>query len=477
MILGKLLEETTKKYPDGEFIIYQNTKIKYKDFNNSVNKLANALLNLGIEKGDRVAIIYPNSPEFVISYFAIIKIGAIVVPLNWGYKKREVEYILKNSGSKAILAGSRSKELLKCLEIPKIKIISQDIDKNFYSLEKIMEDSSNSFILPEISPEDVACIIYTAATNGFPKGAMLTHSNLFCNVEESAKIISGTKEEIFVGVLPLFHAFGATTNMILPIYLGAKTILIEKFLPDKLLETITKEKPTIFTGVPTMFYVLAITQTSFEPDLSSIRWCISGGAPLPDEVVKNFEERFKITLLEGFGITECSPVICFNYLKEKRKIGSIGLPYPSAEIKIFDENDKEVPTGEEGEMVVKGPMVMKGYYNNEEETKEATRSGYFHTGDLAKCDEDGYIYITGRKKKMLIFAGFNVYYKEVENVLLSHPDIDEAKVEGFPDPIYGEIPKAKIKRKEGAVLTEKEIINFCKENLANYKVPRIIEFH
>ena len=477
MNLGEMIERSALRYAQNIAVVCGDKRITYEELNNSVNKLANGLTNLGLEKRDKIALLLPNCEEFIISYFALNKIGATVVPLNWGYKKDEIGYIFKDAGIKAAIVTSRLRPTIEEIkkELPGLERIIIGKDESKESLTNIMKGQSSSFFLPQVDPEDIASLIYTSAFNGYPRGAMLSHRSLIWDTQACVKVISGTQQDKYLGVLPFFHAFGATASMLLPMLTGASTYLLEKFLPDKVLEIITKERITIFTGVPTMFKVLADLGENIPADLTSLRACISGGAKLDEEILRKFEGLFKINLLEGYGITECSPVVFLNYPPEKRKINSIGFPFPGMEAKIFDENEKELPAGEEGEIVIRGDNVMKGYYNRKEESEKALRGGWFHTGDLGKVDEEGYFFVTGHKKRMLIMAGFNVYPQEVENVLMRHPKIKEAEVVGVPDPLYGEIPKAYITLKEGEELSPEEVIKYCREHLANYKVPRVIE--
>lgn len=472
MTLPEKFEYLTEKFFENIFMIYQGREITYGELREKVWKFSTVLRRLGFKKNDKIGISLPNSPEFIISYFAILKIGAIVVPLNWGYKKGELEHIISDCQLNGVIVQNESenfwKNMQKKFSFLKIVLTEREI-------EELLKNEIEKFKI-EISQSDTAVIIYTAANDGYLKGAMLTHANLIWDAEACVRVIETDQEDKFLAVLPFFHGFGATTSILMPFFCGASVYICRKFSPEETLKIITENKITFMTGVPTMYASMLLCKYDFKVDLSSLRACISGGAPLSLELAENFEKKFKVLIHQGFGITECSPVVSVNYLPQRRKITSIGRAFPGIEIKIFTEGEKEQPHNTEGEIVIKGPNVMKGYYNNEKATEEAFRGGYFHTGDRGIIDKDGYIYITGRKKKMLIFAGFNVYFKELERIIKLHPKVKDIEISAVPHFLYGEVPKAKIVLKEGEECTSSEIISHCREYLANYKAPREVEF-
>jgi len=482
MTIPEKLEGTVSKYPDDIAVIFNDLRITYRSLNEMVNKLANGLRSLEVKKEDKIAIIFPNCPQFIISYLAIVKLGATVVPINFLFKAEEVSYILDNSDAKILITLSNFKDLAaglssKIKSIKKVIISSKEkVEGDLLHFEKILQEQPSEIKPVDINPvEDVASILYTSGTTGKPKGAMLTHKNLVFDTESCIEAIKVTPADRFICVLPLFHSFAATVCMLIPLFLGESTMLITRFVPKEVLGKIAAERASIFVGVPSMYMVWA----NMEPpdlDLSSWRLAISSGAPMPVEVLKRFEEKYQIKIYEGDGPTECSPVTSINPIGGIRKIGSIGLPIRGVQMKIADDNDNEVTRGEVGEIVVKGDNVMKGYYKNPEATAEAIKDGWFHTGDLGKEDEDGYFYIVDRKKDRIIVGGLNVYPREVEEVLHQHPKIAEVAVIGVPDELRGEMVKALIVLKPDETATPLEVIKYCRDRLASFKVPRQMEF-
>ena len=479
MNLVEMLTESGKRYSDNRAIVFEGRKLSYRELNYEVEELAVRLAQLGTGKGDRIGILLGNSPEFIISYFAILKAGASVVPLN-PMLKEELKYILDDSEARFLITSSKFAEVPEKIigKLPKLKktiILDEDRQKIEGHGNQVTEKSEKGF--PEPSPEEVACIIYTSGTTGKPKGAMLTHNNLLSNVESIRKAFKSTSPEVMLCVLPLFHAFAATVCMLFPLSAGSATVIVDRFSPLRVLEEISENKVTMFVGVPPMYAVLANTAIPEKCELGSWRLAISGGAALPVKVMKAFEEKYKIPIYEGDGPTECSPVTSVNPIGGIRKPASIGMPVPGVQMKIVDEEERDLPPEELGEIVVKGPNVMKGYLNQPEATAEAIRDGWFHTGDMGKKDMDGYFYILDRKKDMIIVAGFNVYPREVEEVLYSHPKVLEATLIGVSDKgLRGEVPKAFIALKEGMKMTREEVISYCRKKLADYKVPKHVEF-
>lgn len=507
--IPKFLENTVKKYPDNIALTFFGKKLDYRKFYESVNRFAAALSDLGIKKGDKFSILLPNCPQFVIAYFAAYKIGAINVNTNPLYVERELIYQLNDSGSETILCLDllyprvkkvKEKTNLKTIIVTSIKdylpfplnllypikqkreghVVKIEKEPGVYLFKDLLDKYPPSPPEVETSPEEIALLQYTGGTTGISKGCTLTHKNLIANTLqcESWFVEAIEGKETCLCALPFFHVFGMTVAMLYSVQCGYNMVLMPKYEVESALKLIKKHKPTIFPGVPTMYAAINHHPDVEKYDLSSIKYCISGAAPLPVEVYKKFEELTGAKLVEGYGLTETSPVTHCNPFVGLRKIGSIGVPFPDTDAKIMDieTGENEMPVGEPGELAIFGPQVMKGYWNKPEETKNVLREGWCYTGDIAKVDEDGYFYIVDRKKDMIISGGFNIYPREVEEVLYEHPKVREAAVIGVPDTKYGESVKAFISIKEGEELTEEEIIQFCKENLAKYKIPKSVEF-
>jgi len=508
--LTHFLEEASEHHPDKQALSFLGKKIDYRDLAKEVKKFAGILRQLGVKKGDRVAIMLPNCPQAVFCYYGALWIGAIVVQTNPLYMERELIFQLNNAEVETIVcldlvypkvreakAKTRLKNVIvtrmedylpfpKNLLYPlvqKRKGLYPAIDflgEECLSLKNLMKDAEEFVEPAQINPKtDLALLQYTGGTTGRAKGVMLTHENLVANVIQCNAWFykSEAGEERFLGAVPFFHVYGMTVAMNLSIRMAGTLVMVPKFDVDLLLKTITKEKPTVFPGAPTMYIALINHPHLSKYDLSSIDACISGSAPLPMEVQESFEELTKGRLVEGYGLTECSPVTHANPIWDHRVTGSIGLPWPDTEAKIVDlKTDEPIPPGEIGELIVRGPQVMKGYWKNPEETRLVLREGWLYTGDLAYMDEKGYFYIVDRKKDMIIAGGFNIYPREVEEVLYEHKAVSEAAVVGVPDPYRGETVKAFIVVKKGAAVSEQELNIFCRERLAAYKVPRLYEF-
>jgi len=478
-----MLARSSRSYPHKPVIIFQGQKIAYQDLYRQVEGLAQGLTELGIKPGDKVGLLLTNSPQFVVSYFAIAAIGAIIIPLNTMFKGEELAYILKDAQAKLLITmESFSKVadelLVKVESLEQIIVYNQGEEGKFISFESLIEKEFQKEVQGIIKPEDIAVYLYTSGTTGHPKGAMLSHSNLISNVQSTLEALQVGPEETYLCVLPLFHTLAATICMLMPIYIGSTVTIQEAFTPHGLLRALSDDQVSIFVGVPSIYVVLANIEFSEEQyNLIHLRVCLCGGASLPLEVIKRFEDKYKgrARIIEGYGLSEASPVVCVNPVLGVRKVGSIGLPIPEVEVKILNEEDQELPVNEVGEIVVKGPNVMKGYYNLPEDSTEALKNGWLHTGDLGKTDEDGYVYIVDRKKDMIIVGGLNVYPREVEEVLYAHPAIAEAAVIGYLDSLRGEAVKAVVALKSEHQVKEKELIKYCRDRLAAYKVPRVIE--
>ena len=508
--LTDFLERSTEQFPDNMALLFQGYKVTYRELKNMVDCFAAVLADFGIKKGDSVAILLPNVIPCVVAYYAILKIGGIAVMNNPLYSDRELEHQFNDSESKLLitldLLGNRMIDLRPKTSIKQIiytsigdylpfpknllfplvakkKKLAADVKsaEELYKWKEVLADASPNPPKVELSFEEVAMYQYTGGTTGVSKGVMLTHANLSKQVQQASAWFPAFNkgEEVMLGALPFFHVFGLTTAMNFAIYNGWGHILVPKPQPEQLLESIGKYKPTFAPLVPTMYIGMLSHPKIKDTDMTSIKGCFSGSAPLPVEVIKEFEEKTGAVIVEGFGLTESTPVTHINpFAGGKRKVGSIGLPLPDTEVRIvsLDDGKTDMPVGKIGEIIIKGPQVMKGYWQMPEDTADTLKDGWLYTGDIAKMDEEGYFYIVDRKKDMIISGGFNVYPRDIEEVLFEHPKIVEAAAIGLPHPTRGEQVKAFIVLKEGETETEEGIIEYCKEKLATYKLPTLIEF-
>ncbi|KHF35470.1 Long-chain-fatty-acid--CoA ligase [Paenibacillus sp. P1XP2] len=507
--LAKFLVDSAATYPQQIALDFLGKKMTYASLLQSVYRFANALQRLGVRKGDRIAIMLPNCPQGVIAYYGTLLVGGIAVMTNPLYVPREIEHQLTDSGANIIVTMDALVERVhKAMErkplqytivtsmkdyLPFPKNVLYPIkakkdgmaanveyNEHILSFVSLLKNSVETPVEVPVDPEhDLALIQYTGGTTGFAKGVMLTHMNLVSNTIQAQLWSYRTQmaQEKYLAALPFFHVFGLTVLLNQAMYIAGTLILIPRFQVDDVLKTIHKKKPTIFPGAPTMYIAVIHHPEVGRFDLSSIQICVSGAAPLPLEVQERFERITGGKLIEGYGLTEASPVTHANNIWEKRKNGSIGIPFPDTLAKIVHpETGEEMPVGEIGELVVKGPQVMKGYWNRPEETERTLRDGWLYTGDLARMDEEGFFYILDRRKDMIIAGGYNIYPREVEEVLFEHPDVEEAVVAGVKDPYRGENVKAYIVLRKGSNVTEEELKSWCKERLAVYKVPKIYEF-
>lgn len=496
--LYQILQIASAAYKEKPAVAFMGAFIDFGEVKKLVDRLATALAKLGVVKGDRVGIMLPNCPQYLISFFAVVRLGAIVVNVNPIYTPREVEMVAKDSGMRAIIAldlltpnifGVRANTAIEHVITTNLLDYSAMADKappasegalSFKSL--INEVAEVDLPRVEIDPaEDVAVLQYTGGTTGVPKGAMLTHRNLYTNTLQSwawGGPLTRQGDERYLMVIPYFHIYGQTVGLLLGAWNGAMQIPIPKFDPNLLIEAIKQYKPTFFPSAPTLYISMLNHPEIKTCGLENVRRFNSGSAPLPIEVIERFEKLSGAMLYEGYGLTEASPTTHSTPTLAKRKIGSVGLPFPSTECKIVDieTGERIVPVGEDGELCIRGPQVMKGYWNRPDETAIALRDGWLYTGDVARMDEDGFFYIVQRKKDMIIVSGFNVYPNEVEDVLFTHPAILEAVVIGVPDQYRGEAVKAFIVLRPSATATADEVMEFCRANLAKYKVPSLIEF-
>ncbi len=483
--LQAILDESVREVPDKTAFIFKDQPLSFKDFNDKVNRCACGLAKLGIRKGDTFGIVLRNCPEFVVLFFGLIKLGAVAVPVNFLEKGEKLGYIFKDAEVKGCLT---SKEFLKNVtEAQKIAPTLKHIFINNNSegpeplFDRLLEETTPQD-LPPTEPEDLVLLIYTAGTTGVPKGVMLTHKNFAANLESCRGAIDLHREDVFLCLLPMFHSFAWTTNVLLPLRLGSTTVVIESLLPfDPVIKAIWKYKVTLFCGVPPIFATLVQKIKGLKALM--IRWvnpvrvAISGAAALPEAVQRGFEKTFGIPLLEGYGLTEAAPVVSLNPLHGQRKPGTVGLPIPGVHVKLVDENEQKVDPHDVGEIFVKGDNVMAGYYNKPRETRETlTDDHWLKTGDMGQLDADGYLKIVDRKKDLIIVKGLNVYPQEIEEVIISCGLVAETAVVGLRDNTGDEVIKAFVVLRERHVMEKSELLKLCREKLAPYKVPKDIEF-
>ncbi len=488
--LSQMFFETAAAHPEKKALSFFGKKLAYHEVSRAVLAFASALQNSGVKKGDRVAIMLPNCPQYVIAYFGALSAGAIVTQINPMLVERELNYILTDSGAETMVVfeplypkvkNVQPETKLKTVIAVSIQPSGQELGSD-YSFDGFIATASASFSPVDISPaDDVAILQYTGGTTGRSKGAMLTHRNIMANVAQSYEFFKGEMEigkEKILTVIPLFHVFGMTSCMNLSVYTASELIMLPRFELEEVLQTIKQEQPTIFPGVPTMYVAITNHPNAEQYGIDSIRTCNSGSAPMPVELLREFEGKTGSKILEGYGLSEASPTTHCNPHFADRKPGSVGICFPSTDCRVVDLGDgvTEVPSGELGEVIVKGPQVMKGYWNMPEETAMTLKDGWLYTGDIGRMDEDGYLYIVDRKKDMIIASGYNIYPRDIEEVLYEHPAVQEAVVIGVPDPYRGETVKAVIVLKAGQTADEAEIIQYCRENMAAYRVPSIVEF-
>jgi long-chain acyl-CoA synthetase len=492
--LQEILYQSAKKFPQKTALICGDWEITHAELDALSNQFANSIANLGVKKGDRAAIFLPNIPEFVIAYFGILKSGAVVTAISPLHREREVEYQLLDSGAEIVIALDSLFPVIERVwskkKLKNVILTSLDASKesnlpskpNVWDFRQLTEELSAAPLEVEIDPrEDLAVLQYTGGTTGTPKGAMLTHSNLVANALAFAAWIGGKPaQETFLTALPLFHIYGMTTSMTVPISLASKMVLMPRFESANALDAIERHKVTVFCGVPTMYQALLASPELSKHDLRSIRVCISGASPLPPNVQKRFMEVTGGILAEGYGLTEASPVTHCNPVDRTMRtvrVGSIGLPLPDTEARIIDlETGKPLAQGETGELAVRGPQVMKGYWRKPEETALVIHDGWLLTGDIAHMDCDGYFYITDRKKDLIKYKDYSVYPRELEDILYEHPAVKLCAVVGKIDISAGEIPKAFVVLKNGFSLSEAELKMFVSGKVAPYKALREIEF-
>ena len=499
--IASIIEHHSRLAPDREAIVWNEMRFTFGQLNGLANRVANALAEMGIGLGDKVALSCPNLPFFPIVYYGILKAGAAVVPLNILFKAREVAYHLSDSDAKAIFVFEGTEEL------PLAKTVKEGFDQvescehlivmtvdplastpyeNAKTLTEITYAQSEEFETIATSPDDTCAILYTSGTTGQPKGAELTHLNLMTNVTTMFTLhtpvldFTDAEQKTCLITLPLFHTTGQTCQMNMNLYAGNRIVLLPRFDAQMTLETMKKERVNFWTGVPTMYWsILRFAEENdfdISPVAETIKAVTSGGAPMPIEVMKEFEQKFAVRIAEGYGLSETSPLACFNHFEKPSKPGTVGQPIFGVEVKCFDENDREVAPGERGEVVIRGSNVMKGYYKRPEATAEAFRSGWFHTGDIGIFDSEGYLSIVDRKKDMILRGGYNIYPRELEEVIMTHPAVSLVAVIGVPDERLGEEVKAFVVLRNNLTLSEEDFIAWCKKQFAANKYPRYVEF-
>jgi long-chain acyl-CoA synthetase len=471
--LASILTDAAQRDSDAVALKLDDAEVSYGLLDEGSARVAALLKDKGVEQGDRVGIMLPNVPYFAIVYYGVLRAGGVVVPMNVLLKGREVKFYLSDPEAKVLFAWH---DFAEAAEKGADDAGAECILVEPGGFEKLLAAVEPATEVADRDEDDTAVILYTSGTTGTPKGAELTHSNLKRNVEVASGLWDYTGDDVILGALPLFHSFGQTCSLNCAVNAGATLTLLPRFDPAKALEILERDKVTVFLGVPTMYAAMLNCDEREKYDTSCLRMCGSGGAAMPVEVMRGFEKAFDCKVLEGYGLSETSPVASFNHPDKERKPGSIGTPIEGVEMKVVDEDGKEVPQGEVGEIVIKGHNVMKGYWNKPDATKESIKDGWFHTGDMAQVDEDGYFFIVDRKKDMIIRGGYNVYPREIEEVLYEHPAVREAAVLGIPHDELGEEVGAAVALKEGEEVSEDELREHVKEQVAGYKYPRKIWF-
>jgi long-chain acyl-CoA synthetase len=473
--LARVLTETAARHGDRVAFKLDDVELTYSMLDGASARAAGLLKARGVEPGDRVGLMLPNVPYFPVLYYGILRAGAVVVPMNVLLKEREVGYYLGDSGAKLLFAWHGFAE---AAEAGAAQAGCECILVTPGEFEQLLADQEPVEEAVGRDTDDTAVILYTSGTTGQPKGAELTHPNLRQNCTISANTLGQfSSEDVLLGALPLFHTFGQTCTMNCAVLSGATVTMIPRFDPEKALEIIERDGVTVFQGVPTMYNAMLHANRADSADVSTLRLCMSGGAAIPVELIRAFEDKFDCPILEGYGLSETSPVASFNHPDRERKAGSIGTPIEGVEMQVWDDDGKELPQGEVGEIVIRGHNVMKGYWDRPDATSESIDAdGWFRTGDMAKVDEDGYFFIVDRKKDLIIRGGYNVYPREVEEVLYEHPAVQEAAVIGIPDDSLGEEVAAAVVLKQGESADAQDIKAHVKEQVAAYKYPRKVWF-
>ena len=482
--LAVICREAAAETPDKAALILDDVRVSYGELDAASDRVAAGLRAIGIGRGDAVGLQLPNLPQFVITYMAILKAGAVMVPMNVLLKAPEVTHYLRDSGARVLITwdgvaeeAARGAAAAGDIAVYVVTTGFGDIPEGARNSKELTAPVQGRFDMEPMAPDDTAVIIYTSGTTGRPKGAELTHWQLYMNCDVSGRLFGLERDDVAIAVLPLFHVFGLSSVTNVCLRYGGTLTLVPRFEVTKVLEVMQRDRVTVFSGVPTMFIALLHAADLDRYDLSSLRVGNSGGASIPGEVIRAFEKRFGVTVLEGYGLSETASAACFNRF-EARKVASVGRAMWGVEVRVHDEEDNPLPPGHDnvGEIVIRGHNVMKGYLNQPEATAEAMKGGWFHTGDMGYVDDQGFFFIVDRKKELIIRGGYNVYPREVEEVLYDHPAIAEAAVIGRPDDRLGEEVAAVVALKPGAQATDEEIIAFTRERIASYKYPRSVQF-
>jgi long-chain acyl-CoA synthetase len=469
MNLASILTDSAARDPERVAVKLDDVELTYAQLDGASAHVVGLLREHGFEPGDRVGIMLPNLPHFPICYYGVLRAGGVVVPMNVLLKKREVEFYLRDSGAKLLFAWEGFAE---DAQAGAEQAGAECVIVEMLGFQELVGAAEPVTEVADTADDDTAVILYTSGTTGTPKGAELTHVNLTKNCKIALGLFGLGSDAVTLGALPLFHSFGQTCGMNATTFGGGTLTLIPRFEPKKALEIIQRDRVTVFEGVPTMYNAMLHEPDREQFDTSTLEVCASGGSAMPVELMRSFEEAFGCKVLEGYGLSETSPVASFNHPDRERKPGSIGTPVDGVEMKVVDDDDNDVAPGEVGEIVIRGHNVMKGYWNRAEATEEVMRGGWFHSGDMAKIDDDGYFYIVDRKKDLIIRGGYNVYPREIEEVLYEHPDVREAAVVGIPDDALGEEVGAAVALCDGASTTPEELRDFVKGQVAAYKYPR-----
>jgi len=479
--LGGLLERRAADSGDMIYLYWQDEEVSYATFDRRVNRVAHGLRGLGAGSGQKVALLLRNRPEFLYAFFACAKLGAVVVPINPQLKSDEIHYILDNSESIVLIAGAEFGPMIddltpRCPQLRAVYYAGSAASPGRLEFASFWEQPDTP-PTETVSPDTTVSIIYTSGTTGRPKGVLLSHGNYLYDVWACVTAAQIGADDRILCMLPLFHVNAQVVSMLGAMYVGGALILLEGFSPRTFLPSLARYRATMFSAVPTIYAILNGLPDADQYDLSNLRVCICGAAPMPVEVLTAFERTYKAFVLEGYGLSEGTCASSLNPLDGRpRKIGSVGVPLPGQEIRIVDDGGHALPPGQLGEIVIRGPNVMQGYYRNPQATAATVRDGWPHTGDLGSFDTDGYLSIVGRKKEMIIRGGENIYPKEVEEVLYRHAAIQEAAVVGLPDPVWGEEVAAFLVLRPGHALEAEDVIAYCKQHLADYKGPKVVRF-
>ena len=476
MNLASILERWAAQRPSHPAVVFEGRRVSYAELDAAASRLAHALRAHGVVAGDRVALFLPNIPEYLVAWYAAQKLGAITVSINAIFRTAEVEYLLVDSGSKVVFTVGELAQFVpreRCPALGHLVVCEGEAPAGAATLAQWSEGRDTQLTGVDCAADAPASLLYSSGTTGFPKGVTLTQSNIATNIATAAACSGYRSDDRLAAFLPLFHVYGQNYIMNAAVLAGATLVLFRRFVPDQVLEAIGRERVTMFFGVPTIFIGLLSMDLS-KYDLSSIRYEMSAAATMPEEISRRWTERFGRRVYEGYGLTECSPFACYNDLVEHR-FGSVGRAVEGFELAIFDEADREVPRGQWGEIVIRGPGVMKGYWNRPQDTAQALRGGWLHSGDIGRMDDDGYVFIVDRVKDMINVSGFKVWPAEVEQYLYKLPQVQEVAVYGAPHPEKGEQVVAAVVPKPGQAITGDEVIDYCRANIAAYKVPARVD--